>query len=404
MKRRPPTRGPGYRDFVPERRGVQNVRSTRRVPGPVRFIAVVMALLTVVAMAPSLDGQELCPYRYHVETQGQQLSLPYCATAPIDERNDAIERIVFSIHGVATNAETYYANMVRAAEQVPGAMGNTLIIAPQLMTAAYAGTVPIGPTDLFWQSSSERFWGGDSGSTERHPRPVSINSFELFDRLLTDLTDPERFPNLSIIVLAGHSGGGQLTNRYAAANLFEGDPTRERGVHIRYIVANPSTHVYLTPERATSERRTRDEFATPPDHVVAECPDYDAYGSGLDALGEWPYLAAVGAERIRQQFGQRDVVYLNGMNDSDPEGAALARGCAAMLQGAQRLERGITYFNHVEHFYGEGGHRHRISFVPRVAHEHAGIWASEQGLLHIFDFAVTLAERGSADPGRNEQE
>jgi hypothetical protein len=369
---------------------VQNVLWTRRVSGTVRAMAVVMAVL---AMASALDGQELCPYRYHVEVHGEQLSLPYCATAPMEDASAAVERIVFSIHGVATNAETYFANMVRAAEQVPGALGNTLIIAPQLMTAAYAATVPIGPTDIFWQTSSDRFWGGDSGSTESHPRPVSISSFELFDRLLTELTDPERFPNLATIVLAGHSGGGQFTNRYAAANLFEGDPARQRGVRIRYIVANPSTHVYLTGERVTPESRTRDEFAPPPAHVVAGCPDYDAYGSGLDALGEWAYLAAVGTERIRGQFGQRDVIYLNGMNDSDPEGAALARGCAAILQGAQRLERGITYFNHVEHFYGEDGHRHRIAFVPRVGHDHAGMWASDPGLLHIFDHAVTLAER-----------
>jgi hypothetical protein len=372
---------------------VQNVLSTRRVAGPVRVIAVVMAILRAMAVAPALDAQELCPHRYHVDVEGERLSLPYCATAPVDQRDEAIERIVFSIHGVATNAETYFANMVRAAERVPAALTNTLIVAPQLMTAAYAATVSIGPTDMFWQTSSERFWGGDSGSTEIHPRSVSINSFELVDRLLTDLTDPERFPNLGIIVLAGHSGGGQFTNRYAAANLFEGDPARQRGVHIRYIVANPSTHVYLTDERVTPESRTRDEFAPPPAHVVAECPDYDAFGSGLDGLGEWAYLAAVGADRIRGQFGQRDVIYLNGMNDNDPEGAALARGCSAMLQGAQRLERGITYFNHVAHFYGPDGHRHRIAFVPRVAHDHAGIWASESGLLHIFDHAATLAER-----------
>jgi hypothetical protein len=32
-----------------------------------------------------------------------------------------------------------------------------------------------------------------------------------------------------------------------------------------------------------------------------------------------------------------------------------------------------------------GGHNHRIAFVHRVGHSHAGMWASEPGLLHIFD-------------------
>jgi hypothetical protein len=55
-----------------------------------------------------------------------------------------------------------------------------------------------------------------------------------------------------------------------------------------------------------------------------------------------------------------------------------------MLQGAHRLERGITYFNYIEHFYN-GRHNHRISFVPRVAHDHARMWGSAEGLLNIFD-------------------
>jgi hypothetical protein len=370
---------------------VRSILSTWKFPRFRSALVVVAPLVALVPVAPAAHAQELCPERYYVEVDEHRLSLPYCATVPIDRRNEAIERIVFSIHGVANNAETYFANMVRAAEQVPGAMENTLIIAPQLMTAAYAATVPIGATDLFWQTSSQRFWGGDSGSTEEHPRAAAINSFELFDRLLTDLTDPQVFPNLRIIVLAGHSGGGQFTNRYAAASLFEADPARHRGVPVRYIVANPSTHLYLTAERVMPDSRTRDEFAVPGADVAAACESYDHYGSGLDGLDAWAYIQSVGVDRIRRQFGERDVVYMNGMNDNDPEGAALARGCAAMLQGAHRLERGITYFNYVEHFYARDGHRHRIAFVPRVSHDHAGVWASDQGLLHIFDFAPSVS-------------
>ncbi len=352
-------------------------------------LALLGALLISSAAVQPLHADELCPERYHVEVDGQRLSLPYCSTVPIDQRNENIRRIVFSIHGVATNAETYFQNMVRAAEKVPGALDNTLIIAPQLMTAAYAATVPIGTTDIFWRTSAERFWGGQSGSMDDHPRAVSISSFEVFDRLLADLTNPAVFPNLEIVVVAGHSGGGQFTNRYGASNQVD-DLVRQRGVHIRYIVSNPSTYVYLTDERVLADSRTRDEFAVPSNDAVADCPAFDTYGSGLDGLEAWPYLEQVGIDRIRREYGQRDVVYLKGMNDNDPEGAALARGCAAMLQGAQRLDRGITYFNYIEHFYGPDGHRHRIAFAPQVGHDHAGMWASEPGLLHIFDYAVTL--------------
>jgi hypothetical protein len=353
---------------------------------------MVLAVATAAAPAPvRAQANELCPERYHVDVGGERLGLPYCSTHPLDRPDPAITRIVFSIHGVATNAETYFANMVRAAERVPGAVESTLIIGPQLMTEAYAVTVPVGDADLFWATSAGRFWGGESGSSDAFPRRAAVSSFEVMDRLLADLTDPALFPNLEIIVVAGHSGGGQLSNRHAAASLFEDEAAARRGVRVRWVVSNPSTYVYLTPERAAPNSRTREEFDLPAADLIEACPGYDTYGSGLQGLEDWPWLGRVGAERMKAQYGRRDVVYLMGMNDSDPQGAALARGCEAMLQGDHRLERGITYFNHIEDFYGPGGHRHRIAFVPRVAHDHAGIWASDEGLLHIFDHAVTLA-------------
>jgi hypothetical protein len=40
-----------------------------------------------------------------------------------------------------------------------------------------------------------------------------------------------------------------------------------------------------------------------------------------------------------------------------------------------------------------------IAFGPRVGHDHAGMWASDAGLLHIFAYAVTLAEGAVARQG-----
>lgn len=363
---------------------------------PSRLTALVLAagVLGAVALAPDreLAAQEnaLCPERYHVEVDGGRLSLPFCANRPIDQADPAVRRIVFSLHGVGTNAGDYYRNMMAAAERVPGALEETLVIGPKLMTRAFADQNDIGPTDVFWNTSSDRFWGAASGSSERNPRGVSISSFELYDRFLADLLDPARFPNLEIVVLAGHSGGGQFMNRYAMSSPFEDEVARPRGVHVRYVVGQPSTHTYLTGERVDPSDRTRQRFRVPPADEVEGCAAWDVYGSGLQGIEAWPYLAAVGAERMRERYRDRDVVYLHGMDDSDPEDSQLARGCAAMLQGAHRLERGITYYNYIHHLYGTGNHNHRIAFVPRVGHDHAGMWASEPGLLHLFDWAVTL--------------
>lgn len=351
------------------------------------LLAAAFAPVLAPAHAPALHAQEnaLCPERFHVEVEGERLSLPYCANRPIDQADPNVRRVVFSLHGVATNAGDYFRNMMAAAELVPGALDETLVIGPKLMTRAFANDHDLSPTDVFWNTSSDRFWGGESGSSERHPRTVTISAFEIYDRMLTEIADPERFPNLEIIVLAGHSGGGQFMNRYAMASPFEDEVARPRGIHVRYVVAQPSTHTYLTGERVDAGDRTRQRFRTPPAEEVEGCDAWDVYGSGLQGLENWPYMARVGAERMRERYRERDVVYFHGMDDSDPEDSQLARGCAAMLQGAHRLERGITYYNYIHHLYGTGNHNHRIAFTARVGHDHARMWASDEGLLFLFD-------------------
>jgi hypothetical protein len=344
-----------------------------------------LLLLTILAALPAAASaqQPLCPYRYIVEVDGHQLGLPYCANRPIEQASEQIDRVVFSVHGIGTNAWEYYDWMVSAAARVPGQLDRTLIIGPQLMTASDAQQMPMYPTDIFWQSSSDRYWGALSASTDQHPRPARITMFDIMDRMLADLTKPGHFPNLQTIVIAGHSGGGQFTNRYAVASTFETPEIRQR-VRIRYIVANPSTYVYLTGERFVAD--STDRFAMPAPEQVAACPNYDRYGTGLQNLERYPYLLNIGIEQMRRQYGEREVVYLMGEADNDPNASALARGCNAMMQGAHRLERGMIYFNKMQHLYGPGiTQRHSLVTVPGVAHNAGRMWASDQGVRVIFD-------------------
>ena len=45
---------------------------------------------------------------------------------------------------------------------------------------------------------------------------MSISSFEVIDQIISHIAEPDLFPNLATIVVAGHSAGGQHVNRYAA--------------------------------------------------------------------------------------------------------------------------------------------------------------------------------------------
>ena len=83
-----------------------------------------------------------------------------------------------------------------------------------------------------------------------------IDSFTAMDRLLAALDDKARFPALKEIVVAGHSAGGQYVQRYAAGNRIE--PTLSAPV--RYLVANPSSYLYLEPNRPTG---SGNNFAIP---------------------------------------------------------------------------------------------------------------------------------------------
>ena len=58
------------------------------------------------------------------------------------------------------------------------------------------------------------------------------------DDLLRSLDDRQRLPALAGIVLAGHSGGAQLVQRYAVLNNVDG-PLRRDGLALRYVIANP---------------------------------------------------------------------------------------------------------------------------------------------------------------------
>src|SRR3984893_19299219 len=76
------------------------------------------------------------------------------------------------------------------------------------------------------------------------PAPAPASSFEVLDALLARLADRRLFPNLNQVVVAGHSGGAQVVQRYAIAGKGELALTRQ-GIGVRYVVANPSSYAYF---------------------------------------------------------------------------------------------------------------------------------------------------------------
>jgi hypothetical protein len=252
---------------------------------------------------------------------------------------------------------------------------DVLIVAPQFLVEDDLPALDVREALPFWKGGWRQ--GDRSRSTDGHPRAAVISSFAVVDAMLRRLGDRAAYPNLESVVVAGHSAGGQFANRFAAGSRVEPE-LRAAGIDVvRYVVANPSSYVYLSGKRRV--RGTVDRFAKP----STTCSGYDRYKFGLKDLNR--YMAAVGAPAIRSQYGARHVRYLLGALDDDPAAEGLATSCESMLQGCHRLQRGTIYFNHIGDELGSSVYvTHKKRVVPGVAHDSFGMFGSVAGRAALF--------------------
>jgi hypothetical protein len=105
-----------------------------------------------------------------------------------------------------------------------------------------------------------------------------------------------------------------------------------------------------------------------------------------------------GLDGIRSQYLSRQVVYLLGGADTDPNDDSLDTDCEAMIQGSQRLERGTIYYNYLQHYYGSAVlGTHTKSIVPGVGHDHQLMFDSDAGRKFLFDYDPTLDDDDDDD-------
>ncbi len=345
---------------------VFNQFKTKKIAKLGRFLFVTAAVLSNQAPAHAAGPTSICDNIWSVNSDGNTGSLRYCNNYSLDASNSDIERAVIVIHGTNRNADVYYENILNAAINAE-AEDNTMIIAPQFLTDD--DLVKLGlPEDEYLSWSSGGWKSGSSNSD-----PFRYSTYSIVDDMIATLTNSDLFPNLREIVVAGHSAGGQFVNRYAASTQVEPE-----GVRVKYVVANPSSYLYLDGKRVV--KGTLDKFEIPDAETIEACSRYNEWRYGLDDLFDYP--ARVGADGIRDQYKDRDVVYLLGSEDNDRNYSSLAKGCRAMLQGSQRLERGTIYFNYLEDFYGARTHRKVI--VEGVEHSNGDMFNSPEGREELF--------------------
>jgi hypothetical protein len=209
---------------------------------------------------------------------------------------------------------------------------------------------------LYWDVEG---WKG--GEAALGPAPIS--SFTAMDCLLEQLTKRERIPDRPnpAVVIIGNSAGGQYVNRYAAVSRGP-DIVAERGISLRFIIANPSTYLYFDRQRPVA---------------VPDATCINRWRYGFEAA---PGYVDGGPQQSLERYLSRDVTIVLGAEDRDSAGLLLEVSPAAMAQGANRLERGLNYDRHVRRLANAAGLtiKHRVIQLAGVGHAASEVLAAAQ--------------------------
>ena len=286
---------------------------------------------------------------------------------PMNSNMNRIKHVIVIQHGLQRNGFDYLSTAMKLMATNGIAADKTLIIAPNFFTILDTGAealqgIPIWKV-MGWPS------GEDSINTV-----VKISSFKVFDDLLSLVANKTRFPSLTSIVVVGYSDGGAMIQRYAALNRIH-KKIQSGGVDLRYVIANSPSYLYFTHERP------RGRSFIPYESAV--CPTYNEYRYGMDKTP--PYAGNYTGLEIFTRFAHRNVTYLLGSEDHDPNHRVLDQSCGAEAQGLNRLSRGLSYIRYERHLADNLIRLKRQAFeVIDVGHNIEEMFGSKCGIAEIF--------------------
>lgn len=218
---------------------------------------------------------------------------------------------------------------------------------------------------LVWSGSQ---WSAGANNAYPHASQ-NTSSFFVLDTLIKYFDDSTLFPNLNQIVLAGHSMGGQMVQRYAAVS-----PYQETRVPVTHWVGNPDSYVWLDESRPLS---------------TASCEDFDSYRSGFAdyedyASGDMTYgiaLVSQGREAIQANYQSKQMAYGRALLDHGDHSS----DCGSNTTGLDRHER---FFFYIKQFNptcddSTGFNCDTVDFV-NVSHDNGQMFNSPAGQARLF--------------------
>jgi pimeloyl-ACP methyl ester carboxylesterase len=321
----------------------------------------VLALILAAAIASPMPTDtpqpdhfnRLAPLQFAVTTpQGSGRAL-YFSNGSLDGDKNATRALIV-VHGILRDADYYYDTGMEAVHDQ--GLSDVIVISPQFVEPGDLKGQNVPADTLRWEST----WPGGSPAVA----PAPISSYAVFDAIVERLSDRSRFPKIQEIVIAGHSAGGQIVQRYATVGKArELDDGATVPVHL--IVANPSSYFYFSDDR--------------PVHV-ANCPNFNHWRYGI--TGAPTYVSGTD-EELEEQYVHRRVTYLLGTADTNPNEDDLDRTCAGEAQGPYRFARGKNYIAYMRDRHPAGTEQD-FAFVQGVPHDNRRMFRSACGLAVIF--------------------
>ncbi len=313
---------------------------------------------------------------------GPSRSMVYTSYS-LSTANSEVRRALIMVHGTNRNADHYFRTAVSAAF-LAGALKDTVVIAPSIRSADRRCDDKLEPNEVSWSCGGDSWRSGGTASSD-----AKLTSFDFVDELLRRLADKKVFPNLTQIVIAGHSAGGQFVSRYEMANRI-GDSLP--GVAVSYVVSNPSSYAWPDATRplptgdATVENAVAGwKLETPHTDFsfgafdASKAPKYDLWPYGIEQRTSG-YTAKMTDEQLKKQLVSRDTTYLISQVDTLPLGG-FDGSPNAMAQGATRRARGEAFVKYINSTMGA---KAKIMIIPECGHNDRCVYTTDAALAVIF--------------------
>ena len=251
-----------------------------------------------------------------------------------------VRGVVISVHGNSRNANDYFDKMISvlASEDL---IDQTMVIAPRFITIYDRLT----ESDWYWNSTSWK-WGLQSYNSAFGD---NVSSFEMMDSLLSRLSNKDRFPLLTNVLITGHSSGAAFAQMYSASKYNN----TYMGLNIDF--ASVNNQYFVHPEASRLQ----------PDGTLENLNDCDGYNDWPNGLqNPIPYMEQFELGEARDNFYSNVVDYFTGEFDVNTDN--ITSGCQNDILGSNRLEKTINFNTYMDMIYPENMHQHTI--IPGMTH------------------------------------